>query len=114
LERRRKPPHPVDAISPREREVLALVAEGRTNKAIAEALFDSPNTVKIHVASLLHERQADTHSQLVVMATRQLLPQAMAKTDSGCDVTETFERNDVGRICAIEHPEGRNVAWSGR
>jgi DNA-binding NarL/FixJ family response regulator len=63
--------HEVDALSPREREVLALVAEGRTNKAIAAALFVSPNTVKTHVASLLHKLRADTRVQLAAIATKQ-------------------------------------------
>jgi DNA-binding NarL/FixJ family response regulator len=58
-------------LSPREREVLALVAEGRTNKAIGEALFVSPNTVKTHVTSLLHKLQADSRVQLAAIATRQ-------------------------------------------
>ena len=60
-----------DGLSPREREVLALVAEGRTNKAIAEALYLSPNTVKTHVTSLLHKLHADTRVQLAAIATRQ-------------------------------------------
>src|SRR4051812_10410812 len=59
------------ALSPREREVLALVAEGRTNKAIADALFVSPNTVKTHVTSLLHKLHAETRVQLAAIATRQ-------------------------------------------
>lgn len=59
------------ALSPREREVLALVAEGRSNKAIAEALYVSPNTVKTHVASLLSKLQADTRVQLAAMAVQQ-------------------------------------------
>ena len=66
--------HRTDALSPREREVLALVAEGRTNEAIAEALFVSPNTVKTHVASLLHKLQADSRTQLAAMAVRNQLP----------------------------------------
>ncbi|HEX5964169.1 MAG TPA: response regulator transcription factor, partial [Gemmatimonadales bacterium] len=57
-------------LSPREREVLALVAEGQTNKAIANALYVSPNTVKTHVASLLHKLQADTRVQLAAIATK--------------------------------------------
>ena len=63
--------HWTDALSPREREVLVLVAEGRTNKAIAEALFVSPNTVKTHITSLLHKLQADTRVQLATIATMQ-------------------------------------------
>jgi DNA-binding CsgD family transcriptional regulator len=64
-------PPEADALSPREREVLALVAEGRTNKAIAAELFVSPNTVKTHVASLLTKLNADTRVQLAAIATRQ-------------------------------------------
>ena len=64
----------VGALSPREREVLALVAEGRTNKAIAAALYLSPNTVKTHVASLLTKLQADTRTQLAAMAARLEVP----------------------------------------
>jgi DNA-binding NarL/FixJ family response regulator len=59
------------ALSPRERDVLALIAAGQTNKAIAEALYVSPNTVKTHVSSLLHKLQADTRVQLAAIATRQ-------------------------------------------
>ena len=60
-----------DALSPREKEVLALVAEGRSNKAIAEALYVSPNTVKTHVASLLNKLHAESRVQLAAIAARQ-------------------------------------------
>jgi len=59
-----------ETLSPREKEVLALVAEGRSNKAIAEALYVSPNTVKTHVASLLNKLRADSRAQLAAMAVR--------------------------------------------
>jgi two-component system response regulator DegU len=59
-----------ETLSPREREVLALVAEGRSNKAIAETLFVSPNTIKTHVASLLNKLHAETRVQLAAMAVR--------------------------------------------
>jgi len=39
-------------LSPREREVLALMAEGRSNQAISRALFLSPKTVETHVKSI--------------------------------------------------------------
>lgn len=64
-------PPQAGALSPREQDVLALVAAGQTNKAIAEALFVSPNTVKTHVASLLHKLQADTRVQLAAIAATQ-------------------------------------------
>jgi len=73
------PPHlpvrvssrPNAVLSPREQEVLELVAVGRSNKAIAEALFVSPNTVKTHVAALLTKLDAHTRVQLATMVARQ-------------------------------------------
>lgn len=62
--------HLWERLSPREREVLALVAEGRSNKAIAEALFVSPNTIKTHVAALLTKLQVDSRVQLAALAAR--------------------------------------------
>ena len=40
-------------LTPREREVLALVAEGRTNRQIAQALFISDKTASVHVSNIL-------------------------------------------------------------
>ncbi|MGH9084096.1 MAG: helix-turn-helix domain-containing protein, partial [Acidimicrobiales bacterium] len=40
-------------LSAREREVLALVAAGRTNREIAEALYISPKTASVHVSNIL-------------------------------------------------------------
>jgi DNA-binding NarL/FixJ family response regulator len=51
---RRRPGHdPIDDLSDREREVLALMAEGRSNRAIAERLFIAERTVEKHVNSIL-------------------------------------------------------------
>ena len=62
---------PDNLLSPREREVLALVAEGRSNKEIAEALFIAPSTVKSHVASLLTKLDADNRAQLATIAAQR-------------------------------------------
>jgi DNA-binding CsgD family transcriptional regulator len=58
-------------LSQREREVLARVAAGRSNKAIAEELYVSPNTVKTHVASLLRKLDVHTRAQLATIAVQQ-------------------------------------------
>jgi DNA-binding NarL/FixJ family response regulator len=49
---RRRRDDPLDALTPREREVLALMAEGRSNKGIAEVLVVTPHAVEKHVTSI--------------------------------------------------------------
>lgn len=47
-----RPGNPLDVLSPREREVLALVAEGMTTRGIAERLFLSENTIDTHIRAV--------------------------------------------------------------
>jgi DNA-binding NarL/FixJ family response regulator len=57
-------------LSPREREVLALVASGLPNKSIARELGISDHTVKFHVSSLLTKLGAASRTEAVTLATR--------------------------------------------
>jgi DNA-binding NarL/FixJ family response regulator len=71
--RRRQGHDPIDDLSEREREVLALMAEGRSNRAIAERLFITERTVEKHVRSILMklripESQEDHRRVLAVLA----------------------------------------------
>jgi len=59
---------PLDELTPREREVLALVGEGLSNGEIAERLVLSPLTAKTHVARLFTKLDARDRAQLVVLA----------------------------------------------
>ncbi len=58
----------VVALSPRERDVLRLVAGGSRNREIASALGISDNTVKFHVSNLLHKTGARTRAELGAIA----------------------------------------------
>jgi DNA-binding NarL/FixJ family response regulator len=53
LIRRPRRAGPLDELTDRERDVLALIAEGRSNQGIAEALVLSPKTVEAHVGRIL-------------------------------------------------------------
>lgn len=59
----------VDGCTPRERDVMKLLARGLPNKGIAEALGISPRTVEIHRAHLMEKMQADSLPALVRMVT---------------------------------------------
>ncbi len=60
----------VEALTPRETEVLHLIAEGLPNKSIARRLAISEHTVKFHVNSLLGKLGAQSRTEAVVRATR--------------------------------------------
>ena len=57
-------------LTPREQEVLTLLAEGLTNKAIAHQLAISDHTVKFHVNAILGKLNAQSRTEAVVQATR--------------------------------------------
>ena len=61
-------PEGLDELSPRELEVLSLVAQGSNNREIAETLYLSPLTVKAHVSRILRKLRARDRVQLVVIA----------------------------------------------
>lgn len=66
------PPGPVE-ISKRELEVLQLIAEGRSNREIAETLVLSEKTVKSHVGSLLGKLNLNDRTQLAIYAHKHHL-----------------------------------------
>jgi DNA-binding NarL/FixJ family response regulator len=62
-----------DQLTPREREVLRLIARGYTYKEIARELYISVKTVETHVSSVLRKLQLSTRHQLTKWATERRL-----------------------------------------
>jgi DNA-binding NarL/FixJ family response regulator len=64
---------PLAELTPREREVLGLVAEGRTNAGIAKELWLTEKTVETHVRSILGKldlpQDGDTHRRVLAVVT---------------------------------------------
>jgi DNA-binding NarL/FixJ family response regulator len=61
---------PTDDLTPREDEVLQLLAQGLTNKAIAHQLGITEHTVKFHVTAIMSKFHAQSRTDAVVKATR--------------------------------------------
>ncbi|HLN62249.1 MAG TPA: response regulator transcription factor [Symbiobacteriaceae bacterium] len=68
-----KPKSAVDEISPREMEVLQLIATGLSNKEIGEKLYIGERTVKTHVSHLLEKLQLQDRTQLAIYAVQNKL-----------------------------------------
>jgi DNA-binding NarL/FixJ family response regulator len=63
-------PKVIESLTRREREVLQLMAEGKSNRAIGEFLFISEKTVKNHVSSILQKLSVQDRTQAVVISIK--------------------------------------------
>ena len=57
-------------LTPREAEILALVAEGRTNGEIGKQLYISTKTVSVHVSNILAKLDATSRTEAAAIARR--------------------------------------------
>lgn len=71
----RRPPSPIDALTARERSVLALLAAGRSNKLIARELDLTEGTVKGYVSQVLDKLGVADRTQAALFAQREGLGQ---------------------------------------
>ncbi|EIT86019.1 two component LuxR family transcriptional regulator [Fictibacillus macauensis ZFHKF-1] len=69
-------PHlPHEELTNRELEVLLLLAEGKSNQEIADALFIAQKTVKVHVSNILSKLDVQDRTQAVIYAFKHALVQ---------------------------------------
>lgn len=73
---RRKEAEPGDRLTPRERQIVQLLAEGRSNKEVADRLNISVKTVEAHRANIMHKLNLSSFSDLVHFAIRNKLVEA--------------------------------------
>lgn len=69
-------PAPQEGLTPREREIVQLVAEGRSNKEIATTLKISTKTVEAHRGNIMHKLHLSSVSELVRFAIRNNIIEA--------------------------------------
>ena len=60
-----------ELLTPREREVLQLIAEGKSNKEVAAALFVSPTTIETHRARIMDKLDLHSTAEIVLYAVRK-------------------------------------------
>lgn len=70
-EKEEKDDSPFSALTPRETEILGLLAEGQSNKAIARNLGISDGTVKLHVKAILRKLNVHSRVEAAVMAVER-------------------------------------------
>src|SRR6266498_2655301 len=84
---------PLSRLSPREREVLALLGRGWSNSRIGDELFISPHTVRTHVQNILQKLEMHSKLEAATFAMQHQLPSRRA---SG-DVTKLTNRRQRSR-----------------
>lgn len=75
-------------LTQREREILALVTEGATNREVAARLFISENTVKNHVKNILEKLRVQNRTQLAALAAGRMGANASRNTGARDDASE--------------------------
>ena len=80
-----------DKLTPREREILALVGRGMSNPEIADRLVIAENTVKVHLRNILDKLQVHSRAQAAAIAAQAGLTGRIRPGDDPADVEDDEE-----------------------
>jgi len=78
----KRPNEPWSELTRRQRDVLGLIAQGKSNKLIADALTMSESTVKAHVKQIIKRLHVANRTQAALLATGSLTQQSLRGTES--------------------------------
>ena len=67
------PAQPIESLTRREQEILKLIATQKTDREIAEILYITPGTVRVHVHTILHKLGASDRKQAVAISNQNHL-----------------------------------------
>ena len=90
-----------NTLTSRELEILALIAEGKSNKEIAAELFISVNTVKVHVSNIFHKIEVSSRTEATLYAIENGVVQSPATS---------IQLQDVSALNASEAASGESVS----
>ena len=80
-----------DKLTPREREILALVGRGMSNPEIADRLVIAENTVKVHLRNILDKLQVHSRAQAAAIAAQAGLTGRIRPGDDPADIDDDRE-----------------------
>lgn len=81
--------NPQNPLSARETEILALIAEGKSNKEIASELFISINTVKVHVSNVFQKINVASRTEATLYAIEKRIVDTPGNSGSEAAATDT-------------------------
>lgn len=90
-------------LSKRQMEVLRLLGEGKSNKEIANALFRSPHTIKLHVSAILQQLNLKSRTQAALLASKIYKQGSADRPRTGADAWKKASTAPAPR------PPGRSV-----
>jgi DNA-binding NarL/FixJ family response regulator len=103
------PPSLLEGLTPREREVVALVARGYSNQQIADALVLTRGTVANHVAHVLCKLDAANRTQVAA----RVFERAALAAENGAAVDTTSDPPQTPRLAVLPPPEFAPTARVG-
>jgi DNA-binding NarL/FixJ family response regulator len=70
-----------ESLNDKEEKILGLLAEGKSNRQIAQAMFLAEGTVKNYVSRIMEKLHANTRTELAILSRRQRRPDSSPKSD---------------------------------